>query len=151
MVGVYGSRTHTAVRTQRRRRDRRLHLPQQLPSGPGEGTRPVSDPNDPDDGSHVGREAGTIRYRYDWEAVRPSTAVVKIVSVAADVEPTDLDPLYDTFDPEALDQVIRRDGSGGPCSETTVSFTYGGHDVAVCGDGEVSVTPTSPEDGGPGR
>lgn len=111
----------------------------------------MSDSNDPDDGSPRGREAGTIRHRYDWDAVRPSTAVVEIVSVAADVEPTDLEPLYDTFDPEALDHVVRRDGAVGPWSETTVSFTYAGHEVSVCGDGEVTVTPTSRGDGEAGR
>lgn len=80
---------------------------------------------------------GTLRHRYDWDAVRASTAVVEMVAIAADVEPSALDPLYDTVDPEALDRLIGKDETSAVAVE--VVFEYAGYDVTVRGDGVVTV------------
>lgn len=55
--------------------------------------------------------------------------VVYAVANANGVDPTDLAPLYDTIDPEALDALF----SAG--TEGTIRFAYEGHDVVVHGDG----------------
>ena len=96
------------------------------------------DAHDGNDRSPDRPEAGTLRHRYDWDAVCASTAVVELVSIAADVEPSALDPLYDTVDPEALDRLVRR--GGGAERDVEVAFAYAGYDVSVSGDGEVTVT-----------
>lgn len=87
-------------------------------------------------------DAGALRHRYDWDAVRASTAVVEMVAIAADVEPSALEPLYHTVDPEALDALVGRSGATGV--ETEVRFTYAGFDVTVGGDGAVTVVPERP-------
>ena len=107
--------------------------------GPPRGTHPLFESRDRDDSS---TDAGALRHRYDWDATRASTAVVEMVAIAADVEPSALEPLYDTVDPEALDALIGRSGAAG--IHTEVGFTYAGFDVTVGGDGEVTVAPARP-------
>ena len=106
------------------------------------------DSRDRDDGSPDGPDADTLRHRYDWDAVRPSAAVIEMVAIAADREPSALEPLYDTVDPEALDTLIRRNGDVESTTEMRVTFTYAGHDVTVRGDGELTVAPELPPDAG---
>ena len=68
------------------------------------------------------------------------TLVVAIAEVA-EVEPLDLDPLYETVDPELLDDVV---GSGGtPDLGGNVSFTYADHHVRVHASGLLEITPVS--------
>lgn len=67
----------------------------------------------------------------------PSTATVMAVAAAAGVEPDALPPLYDTIDPDALDDLFRSPHA--IRSDVRVSFTYAGCDVVVAGDGDVSV------------
>ena len=63
--------------------------------------------------------------------------VVYAVANANGVDPTDLAPLYETVDPEALDALFA-DGSAG-----AIKFTYEGHDVVVRGDGPATVDGTA--------
>lgn len=51
--------------------------------------------------------------------------VIYAVANADGVAPTDLAPLYDTIDPDALDSLFESDSAG------TIAFTYEGHDVVV--------------------
>ena len=69
----------------------------------------------------------------------PSELVVRKVAAVTDEEPTELRPLYDVIDPDALDRLCRhsRDRTARP----VVEFSYSGHRVRVTGDGEVSVLP----------
>ena len=74
-------------------------------------------------------------YRYDWEDVPPSVAVVEALSDYTGLDPTDLPTLNDSIDPDALDAL---------CSDTrsdrespTVSFAYADQTVTVLGDGTV--------------
>ena len=99
--------------------------------------------SDGDDRSADGPDTGTLSHRYDWSSTRPSTAIVELVAIAADREPSALEPLYDSLDPEALDQLIRRDGDDEVDDgvERQVSLSYSGYHVTVRSDGEVSVTP----------
>lgn len=71
-----------------------------------------------------------------WSA---SESVVIAVADAEDVSPLDLPPLYPTIDPDALNVLIgslndTRGELGG-----TVTFAYGGYEVTVCGNGDVSL------------
>ena len=63
-----------------------------------------------------------------------SEAVTEVVAVATNTSPTDLPPLYDSIDPDALNDVVRSLGDEG-----RVVFPYFGCTVAVNGDGNLEV------------
>lgn len=66
-----------------------------------------------------------------------STTVVTAVADAMGVGATDLEPLSRRLDPDALDELFRRDD--GDCY---VGFRFNGHDVTVYADGHVVVSDT---------
>lgn len=101
----------------------------------------MSDSNRPDDerpGSDVDE---AIRAEFDWSVTPPSRAVVETVAIAADREPTGIEPLYETIDPDALDTLIHPDGTSPVEGDTTVTFTLDCHQVLVQRDGTVVVQP----------
>lgn len=66
--------------------------------------------------------------------------VVRAVANADGVGPTDLQPLYETVDPEALDALFE------PGVDGTVAFTYEGHDVVIDSADGVTVDGTPVDD-----
>lgn len=82
----------------------------------------------------------SISAAYDWSTTSPTAAVVETVAAVTGREPTQLDPLFDSLDPEALDALVRSNGRGPNESDVTVAFAFAGHDVRVSGRG-VAVRP----------
>ena len=76
-----------------------------------------------------------------------SETVVTAVAEAKGVDVLDLDPLYDTVDPDALDRLFDSSGASTPAS-MELSFSMAGCQVLVRGDGEVVVSPASADDDG---
>lgn len=70
--------------------------------------------------------------------VTPSERVVDAVAAAEDVDPIELDPLYASIDPDALDAVVGSEDAFSQ-SSTVVSFDYGGYRVTVTGDGDIDL------------
>lgn len=96
----------------------------------------------------TGSISDTVRTTTRGEEI--SETVVDAVADAKDVDPLDLDPLYDAIDPDALDSLFGRSaGSGG--SLTELRFAMAGCEVLVHGDGEVVVTQTTGADESPER
>lgn len=60
-----------------------------------------------------------------WGASTPSEVLLLEIAERADVNLADLPPLYESFDPEALDRLIQGQGS---CH---VAFVYAGYEVTV--------------------
>ncbi|WP_277555700.1 HalOD1 output domain-containing protein [Halobaculum limi] len=92
------------------------------------------------DDDYRGADAdGVIRTKFDWSSVTPSIAVIEAVAIAADREPTALDPLQGAVDTDALNTLLTpaRVTRG----ITTVSFEFAGRTVTVQSDGEVVVRP----------
>lgn len=85
-----------------------------------------------------------IRAEYDWSDVPPSTAVIETLAIALNREPTMIDPLYDSVDPDALGRLVRPEGQGPPDGGLSVSFTYEGHDVTADSAGMVVVRRVEP-------
>lgn len=75
------------------------------------------------------------RATFDADGVAPSVAAVEAVSAVADVDPTDLPPLYAVADPDALDALL---GAGG--GPVDVVFELAGHHVRL-DSGRVVVRP----------
>ena len=59
------------------------------------------------------------------EGAAPSEQVVLAVLERGDQSPTELSPLYETIDPEALDTLLRGNGS------VRMTFEYEGYEVRV--------------------
>lgn len=65
-----------------------------------------------------------------------SRTIVAAVAAHTGTDPLELEPLYDTVDPDALDSLF---GTGEDQSSTRVAFTYCGCDVVVSTDDGVRV------------
>ena len=59
-----------------------------------------------------------------------SIAVVTAVSTRRGVAPTELPPLYEWIDPDALDALFKPTRRGGP-RRGELEFTYDGHEITV--------------------
>ena len=76
-------------------------------------------------------------------AARNQTVSETVVSTVAEFigsEPTSIDPLYDTVDPDALDALFDGDRTVSDCAPSRVAFTYCGCDVVVTADGTAQVS-----------
>lgn len=60
--------------------------------------------------------------------------IVDALADAADVSPMELDPIYDSIDPDALSRLLN-----GADADLSVTFTHGQHGVQVYDDGTVIV------------
>lgn len=89
-------------------------------------------------------EDGPILATYDWSSTAPSTGVVETVATAGDREPTALEPLYASVDPDALDALVRSNGTRPTDGDVTVTFAFAGHEVTVSANGAVVVRPLEP-------
>jgi hypothetical protein len=81
-----------------------------------------------------------LRVQADWSGTETlDSAVTNAISRATGVSVTELAPLYEYMDPDALHEFVAsmRDRE----TETSVSFQYEGHDVTVRADGEILVWP----------
>lgn len=75
-----------------------------------------------------------------------SEAVVTAVADADGVSPVDVvPPLYEAIDPDALETALASMSSGPHELAGRVEFAYSGYEVAVTEDGDVSVTPSDPD------
>ena len=68
-----------------------------------------------------------------------STTVVTAVAKAADAEPTDLPPLYEYIDPDALDKLLGGGLGQAGGHDGYLTFTYADYSVTVHADGEIVV------------
>ncbi|WP_224332643.1 HalOD1 output domain-containing protein [Haloprofundus halobius] len=71
------------------------------------------------------------------EAVAPSQVVVERVAASEGVAQTELVPLYEAVDPEALD-VLAETGRDGD-SALWIEFPYHGYEVTVTSEGAVHI------------
>lgn len=69
-----------------------------------------------------------------------STTVVTAVARAASVDPTEMPPLFQYIDPDALDKLVGQDVGTGSRFSGYVTFDYASYSVTVHSDGEIVVT-----------
>lgn len=85
---------------------------------------------------------GTYHTQHDWEGSEPlSTTVMTAVAKAMDEDPTEMDPLYGRFDPDALDGLFQPAHDGAPLSGGHVSFAFKGYQVFIQSDGHIAIHP----------
>lgn len=78
------------------------------------------------------------------DSVCPSMAVVEKIAALERTDPTELPPLYEAVDTEALDALVES-ATGSDATDLRVEFTYHGHQVIVTTDGVVHVEPETAE------
>lgn len=83
--------------------------------------------------------SSTVQADFNWEVVTPSTAVIETISIASNTDPSKIEPLYDSIDSDALDNLISSNGTRPTNGTTTVSFPVSGYGVSVHSDGTVVV------------
>lgn len=72
-----------------------------------------------------------------------TTTIVTTIADCEEVAPTDLPPLYNRINTDALDKLIAHRDSERASGETQVTFDYYGYEVTVTGDGHVHVCNTA--------
>lgn len=82
--------------------------------------------------------SATVEWEHDSENT-PVYAVVSAIAEASGIDVTELPPLYEAINPEALSKLFTA-RSEPPVSQ--VSFEYAGYDVVVHGSGVVQVQTT---------
>ena len=70
-----------------------------------------------------------------------SAAVVRGVAAVTNTSPTELEPLFETLDPDALDQLYRSTADGSGRGDSWVSFSYNDCAVTVDSTGEITIEP----------
>lgn len=71
------------------------------------------------------------------EDLAPSQAVVERIAAREGVDPTELTPLFEAIDPDALDRLVGMAGYSD--SPLQIEFPYHGYNVTVTGDGVVHI------------
>lgn len=92
-------------------------------------------PDDSNDTAGVDGDGDPSSIAVDDPADRPSKQVIEAVAEATDSVRTELRPLYEVIDPDALDSLF---GSSRARTTATVTFRYGGCSVTVHTDGETA-------------
>lgn len=71
---------------------------------------------------------------------RPSESVVATIAALAGEEPTELTPLYEAVEPDAIDALVEHARRTGHPDRTRLTFAYAGYEVSVRGDGRILVS-----------
>jgi|GEM_PF-1567964 len=99
----------------------------------GEGTPLVGDITP--SGGHE-RSPDTFHLRFDPESEPVGHAVVKAASFVHNVDQTDLSPLAETVEPDALEALVGGHARGDR-EPVEVTFTYEDLQITVAGDGNI--------------
>jgi hypothetical protein len=92
------------------------------------------------EGASPNGDTEAVETAYNWSETPPTQAVIEAVAIATNREPTDMDPLYDAVDPDALDAILV-DGERAVPQDLVVSFTYMDCEVVLRANGDVMVEP----------
>ena len=84
----------------------------------------------------------TYRNESDWETESVTATVVEAVATATNTPVTELDPLYNVINPDALNLLYTPTNDGNQRQNNgQITFPYNDCEVTVHADGEVTVTP----------
>ncbi|MFC7026656.1 HalOD1 output domain-containing protein [Halomicroarcula sp. GCM10025324] len=85
---------------------------------------------------HTSDSVEIARQEFDWSTVDPSTGIAEVLADVRGCDPSDIGPLYDLLNSDALDSLVRSPKQSGGCA---VLFPYEDLTVSVTGAGEVVV------------
>lgn len=87
------------------------------------------------------QDSKTEQYRADYDTltVPPSLALASALSAAMEAEPTEIDPLYESIDPDALDSlVVHPTRSSEPI---TINLSVEHFEATISSDGVIHLDP----------
>lgn len=84
-------------------------------------------------------DSAATRATYDWSTIRPSTAVIETIAAHADRDAVDVEPLYNTIDPDGLDAIVRSNHKRAVENSAVVQFQHTDHHIAIYSDGVLTV------------
>lgn len=97
------------------------------------------------DSSRAGADSDESSVQFEWEGTtQPSTAVVEAVATTTDRSPTEMDPIHNCIDTDALDRLFDPENLNTE-KNITVAFRYEGVDVVVESQRGIEIR-ASPED-----
>lgn len=86
------------------------------------------------------RRTGTHRVHYDPASdTAASELLVETIADIADANPLELEPLYESVDPDAVDEFV--DSDSHPDVGGHMSFVFVGYDVRVHASGLLEIAP----------
>lgn len=99
----------------------------------------MTDPNDGDDSLD---RAGTDRLHRSFDPTTESASTELLLALAAynDSDPTELEPLPNVLDPDALDSLVHSFATGRmPETSGRVAFDYNGFPIRITADGTITL------------
>lgn len=82
----------------------------------------------------------TYHAGFDWPGTKPpSIALVEAMAAVTDADPMNLDSLYETIDPDALDDLFGHRPFGSSGFDGSVTFAFCGHEVSIHASGEIVI------------
>lgn len=105
----------------------------------------TTDPKEPVD------EAQRLTRRFDPQTETPTTAILETIEEHSGVDATDLPPLGERVNSDALNELIQQTPLAPATEPLEVTFVYAGYWVTVRNDASVTVTTHQPEDSSDGR
>ena len=78
-------------------------------------------------------------YEYEWDEINPTSGVIEAAAATTGQDTTQLAPLYQEFDPDALNALVTKLPTDDEL--ITVSFTYADQNITVRNDGILRVEP----------
>lgn len=97
-------------------------------------------------------ESNTYRVSHDWTSTKSlSTVIASVLEEVTSTSTDRLTPLYDSIDPDALDEVFQTDSNGEPRTDGWVRFPYDVYEVTVHASGDIAITETSGEESSNGE
>ncbi|WP_222915835.1 HalOD1 output domain-containing protein [Natrinema sp. SYSU A 869] len=90
-------------------------------------------------------EPADVRFvsTFDPDGDRPSETIVTAVATLCGSDPTELAPLYEVVDPDALDSFVEHAQRAADVDTHRVRFTYEEFDIGVRTDGEIRIRDTT--------
>lgn len=83
-------------------------------------------------------ERRTYRTYYETRRDSPSLAIVEAIATIEDIASTELEPLVDTVEVDAIDAALR---SSSDDRESRITLSYEGYDVVIQSSGVMELQP----------
>ena len=100
---------------------------------------------DVEDSVNYNEETNTYWAAFDMRKTNATLAVITVMASVLEKDPTDLKPLLEVVDPEALNQLMQPQEPGPHASDRTVKFRYHSHEVRILSYGIIKVQPITSE------